>query len=199
MKNKLGIACILLGLAVSAAAVPFIAHNSKENHAAAQSVQAVVPALHHVIAQNRSVAPHKETTSLPQAVPTPTATALGSDYLGILSIPSLSLELPIISEWSEDSLKSAPCRQAGGVSTDDLVIAGHNYADHFGSLESLQYGARLTLTTLFGEAIDYTVTSVETLAPTQVDEVLGSSAALTLYTCTYSGRERIVVRCRRIF
>ena len=34
----------------------------------------------------------------------------GNDYIGTLSIPSLELSLPVMSEWSYPKLRSAPCR-----------------------------------------------------------------------------------------
>ena len=43
----------------------------------------------------------------------------------------------------------------------------------------------------------YTVTKTDVLKPTDVDEVKASGYALTLYTCTYGGKTRIVVFCQR--
>lgn len=189
---------MILGVIISSASVPFAVQNSTENRVAAQGAQAAVPKLQQVIAQNRSAAATDSPSSMPQPTIAPNESSLSSDYLGLLSIPTLSLELPIFSEWSEDALKSAPCRQSGSIEADNLVIAGHNYADHFGRLKSLVVGDSLTLTALSGEAVTYTVNSIETLSPTQVDDVLNSDSALTLYTCTYSGQERIVVRCVRL-
>lgn len=34
----------------------------------------------------------------------------GQRYIGVLRIPVLSLELPVISEWSYSGLKESPCR-----------------------------------------------------------------------------------------
>lgn len=37
----------------------------------------------------------------------------GIDFIGVLRIPTLELELPVISEWNYPNLKSAPCRYSG--------------------------------------------------------------------------------------
>ena len=37
----------------------------------------------------------------------------GQRYIGVLRIPALSLELPVISEWSYSGLKESPCRYIG--------------------------------------------------------------------------------------
>ena len=64
------------------------------------------------------------------------------EYIGVLDLPALNLSLPIMSDWDYERLKMAPCRQFGSAATDDLVIAGHNYINHFGSLGMLKAGDR---------------------------------------------------------
>ena len=54
----------------------------------------------------------------------------GYGYVGVLTIPTLELELPVMSEWDAARLKIAPCRYSGSTKTRDLVIAGHNYTTH---------------------------------------------------------------------
>ena len=46
----------------------------------------------------------------------PVETIDGVDYVGVLRIPSLALELPVISQWSYPLLKIAPCRYSGSMS-----------------------------------------------------------------------------------
>lgn len=46
----------------------------------------------------------------------------GYDYVGYLSVPKLDLELPVMSDWDYDRLKTVPCRHFGSTKTDDLVI-----------------------------------------------------------------------------
>lgn len=196
MKNKLGAVLMLCGVILLAAAVPLIWHNQNESHSAEAIVNATLPLVKKSILQANK--PEASQSTVWQAIDSQASVTVGdSEYLGILAIPSLSLELPIHTEWSEAALKTAPCRQQGSALTDDLVIAGHNYTEHFGRLDRLTTGETLTLTLPSGEEIKYTVAEISTLSPTAVDEVLESSYPLTLYTCTFSGRERIVVRCNR--
>ncbi len=51
----------------------------------------------------------------------------GQDYIGLLRIPRLDLELPVMAEWSYEGLKIAPGRYSGCAHTDDLILAAHNY------------------------------------------------------------------------
>ena len=46
-------------------------------------------------------------------MPMPEETIDGRSYIGVLEIPSLSLQLPVIGSWSYAELREAPCRYAG--------------------------------------------------------------------------------------
>ena len=132
-----------------------------------------------------------------------TVTAIdGWDYIGYLSIPSIGLALPVMSEWSYPGLKIAPGRYAGSVFTDDLVICGHNYARHFSPVKRLAVGTAVQFVDMDGREWDYTVSKVETLQPTQIEEMVGKADGddwdLTLFTCTTGGSARCAVRCTRV-
>ena len=122
----------------------------------------------------------------------------GMDYVGILTIPSLELELPVASVWSYPALQLAPCRFTGSAYTDDLVIAGHNYTSHFADLHSLQQGDLLSFTDVDGNVFAYRVAETEILGENDVEEMTGSGYALTLFSCTVGGQYRVTVRCERI-
>lgn len=120
----------------------------------------------------------------------------GESYIGVLEIPALGLRLPIISQWSDRALKSAPCRYAGSPYTEDLIIAGHNYRSHFADLKSLPEDSPVYFTDLDGNRFPYRVVLIETLASTDVEEMESGDWALTLFTCTSGGQHRVAVRCR---
>ena len=119
----------------------------------------------------------------------------GYDYIGYISIPALNVDLPVMSEWDYGRLKIAPCRYYGSTKTDNLVIAAHNYIVHFKYLNRLKAGDKITFTDMDAVVHKYKVDLVEQLLPTDVDKVKDSGDDLILYTCTYGGAKRIVVRC----
>lgn len=119
----------------------------------------------------------------------------GQDYIGVLAIPALSLELPVISEWTMERLGYAPCRYSGSAYQGDLVISGHNYAGHFRDLRKLLPGDAVTFTDMDGNVFSYTVSYLETLAPEAVEEMVTGEWDLTLFTCTPGGQNRVAVRC----
>jgi sortase A len=122
----------------------------------------------------------------------------GYGYIGYLTVPALNMSLPIMAEWDYTRLKIAPCRQFGTAAGNDLVIAGHNYTSNFGNLKTLQVGDAVYFTDVDGKVISYEVSATEILQPTQVEEMRNSSWDLTLYTCTYGGRERVTIRCKQV-
>ena len=122
----------------------------------------------------------------------------GYEYVGYVEIPALGLKLPVMSEWDYTRLKVAPCRQFGSSRTDDLVIAAHNYENHFGRLKELSEGDTVIFTDMEGIVNTYSVKKIETLNPNEVDAVQNSGYALVLYTCTKGGKTRVTVFCDRV-
>lgn len=128
----------------------------------------------------------------------PVETIDGRDFIGTLEIPSLNLNLPIISQWSYGNLRVAPCRYDGSAYKNDMILAAHNYPSHFGNLKYLKEGEYVIFTDADGNKFTYTAVVRETLMPTAVNEMLSKEEEdwdLTLFTCTVGGRSRVVVRC----
>lgn len=119
------------------------------------------------------------------------------EYLGVLSLPSLGLELPVMADWDYDRLKLAPCRQFGSAEEDNLVIAGHNYIGHFANLGMMKAGDSVTFTTMDGAVNTYVVAKTDIISPEDTEKVSESGYALTLYTCTYGRQNRVTVYCER--
>lgn len=127
----------------------------------------------------------------------PTVESEGQAYIGVLDIPVLGLELPVISEWSYPRLKLAPCRFEGSAYLDDLIIAAHNYRSHFGGLKNLRPGDEVSFTDVEGNVFRYTVAELETLGGNDLEELESGEWDLTLITCTLGGKSRVTVRCVR--
>lgn len=115
--------------------------------------------------------------------------------IGILEIPALDLELPVISSWSYFSLRLAPCRYSGSAYKGDLVIAAHNYQSHFGGLRTLPEGSEVFFTDAVGNRFSYYVAVTEALTPWSVDDMTSGEWPLTLFTCTLDSQNRVTVRC----
>ncbi len=118
-------------------------------------------------------------------------------YMGYITIPSLNMALPVMSECSSYLLQYAPCRFSGSVEGNNLVISAHNYKRHFRKLLGLTEGAELTFTDMEGNVTAYTVCKTEVLEPKAVRDMIVSGYDLTLFTCTIGGLTRFTLRCMR--
>lgn len=128
----------------------------------------------------------------------PTLSVDGEEYIGYLSIPSLSLSLPVMGEWSYPKLKQGPCRYSGSAYLDDMVICAHNYKGHFGGLKDLQLGDEVCFIDVDGNLFTYSVAELTQLAPEDVEEMVSGDWDLSLFTCTLGGQFRVTVRCERV-
>lgn len=139
------------------------------------------------ITENQEVTPVEETPSL---------YVDGDYYLGIITIPSLNLELPILRNLTSKNLKKAPCQYMGSISTGDLIVAGHNYRSHFGRLQELNSGDTIFLTDMNGIVHTYEVVQSEIVNGKDIQAMQSGADFwdLTLFTCTLSGQSRVTIR-----
>lgn len=206
MKAK-GTFLMVAGLGLILAAGGLMAYNSWDDARAGEASQTVVQSLEEVIVPQETV-PVVELEKLPVInqpdyflfpdMEMPIVTVDGMDYVGILSIPALELELPILSEWTNSGGRIAPCRYSGSLYTDDMVIAGHNYVQHFHDLKNLAQGDLVRFTDADGNQFQFSVENIEVLPATAIDDMCISEWDLTLFTCTYSGNDRVTIRCERV-
>ena len=203
-RGKRGAACQIGGLLLCAAALLLAGYNLLDERSAARRADEALAALSSQIPKV-SAAPDGQLgeAALPRYVldpemQMPTVRIAGRDYVGILQIPSLQIVLPVISQCSDPNLKIAPCRYSGTAYTGHLVLAGHNYRTHFGPIRQLAIGARVEFRDAQGNCFSYEVVQTEVLNPSEVQALLCDAWDLSLFTCTYGGQARIVVRCRKI-
>ncbi len=119
----------------------------------------------------------------------------GRSFIGTVQIPSLGLLLPIQNEWGKENARVSVCRYMGSAYDDDLIIAGHNYVEHFGNLNQLATGDSVIVTDMNGKSFYYEVSNIETLGAYDVMKMESGDWDLTLFTCTVGGANRVTVRC----
>ena len=135
---------------------------------------------------------------IPQDREMPTKLLNGYQYIGVLDVDSLELSLPVMDCWDYERLKVSPCRFAGNVYQDNLVICAHNYAHHFTPLKYVPIGTEVKFTDMEGNTFRYAVSSFETIGPNDVEGMVNGDWDLTLFTCNTSGQTRCAIRCDRI-
>jgi len=190
------------GAVLITAALCLFLYNQNQQRQAEERAAQVIPQVVEVIQERKQTLQD----ALPTAPTIPEKTTPeemsvveidGNPYIGFLGIPALELELPVMAEWSYPQLQIAPCRYTGDLYQDDLVLMAHNYEKHFGQLSKLRIGDTITFTTMDAETIPYEVVALEVLNPYAIADMTSGDFALTLFTCTYGGENRVTIRCDR--
>ena len=208
-KNRIGNILKGAGLILVTAAVLLLVYNLWDGHRARESEEAI---LAEYLQENKKASESPDDSdkedeqNIPDYLLNPdmdmpeyTLKSLGDvACIGILEIPALDLELPVISSWSYSSLRLAPCRYSGSAYKGDLVIAAHNYQSHFGGLRTLPEGSEVFFTDAVGNRFSYYVAVTEALTPWSVDDMTSGEWPLTLFTCTLDSQNRVTVRCEYI-
>ena len=203
MRAKIGGVFMALGLVFLLGAVCLLLWNQREAQQAATASAEVMPKISDAILQNAAtdsdVIPTEQNGPVvptePEQRVMETVHIEGYDYIGYLSVPSLGLNLPVMDKWSEAGAEIAPCRFYGTTFDGNLVVAGHNYSRHFGSLDELKADDEVLFVDMTGESTLYRVVAIDVVPPNSVEEVASGAYDLALVTCTYGGKTRLVVYC----
>ena len=200
-KRTWALVLIGIGLLLLAAALVFLVRNVSAAQRADLAAQTALSELDSMLAEVPEPTPANEETEEETPVPERAMRvfSLGeTDYIGILTIPTLQLSLPVINDLSYPNLETAPCRYMGNLYEDSLIIGAHNYPHHFGRLSSLAPGDEVQFTDFYRETHRFTVDRIEQLADTAIEDMEAGDWDLTLFTCTRGGFARIAVRCSRV-
>lgn len=214
MNKKHGLFCVVLGAALLIAALSLVVYNSMENKKSGEAAQSVLEELVEIIPTVPPTEPATEAVTAgnifqeyenaaepEEEKPEPTVVVAQNGYIGIISIPDLDLELPVMSQWSYPNLNIAPCRYKGSVYDGDIIIAAHNYRSHFGRLSELGGGEIFTFTEADGTVHNYEITEIIQLDGGDIEGMdFGSADSwdITLFTCTLGGQSRVTVRAVKI-
>ena len=211
MRKGFGICCIILGICCLIASVGLIVYNRWEEESAQNASNNILQNVRENIPDNthEESSPEENTqeeikrdefVEIPVDISKEMLTTQvdGYDCIGVLLIPVLELELPILTDWSYTKLKIAPCHYFGSYYEKDFVIAAHNYQSHFGRLSELQPKDLILFTDVSGTVYCYEVVLLETLPGNATEEMITSGFDLSLYTCTPGGASRVTVRCNAV-
>lgn len=192
MKKRIGIILIVLGTAMIAAAVSLSVNNITESNRAASEARALLKG-YEVLMKTRT--PDEIFREDVSAGEMKVDNVDGHDIVGVLDISKLGISLPVIAQWSYDNLRVSACRYSGTAADGNFIILAHNYTRHFAPLRRLGTGDDVEFTDNLGQTTAYRVDKVEILGGYELKRLVSSDYDLTLFTCTYGGASRVVVRC----
>ena len=190
---------MMAGLLCMAAALAVFLHNRFESqHAQTESAKIVAELSEQISAESEAQSETFPTDNPDRSMPE--LTVQDARYAGILAIPELDLELPVLASFDYDSLQVTPCLYSGTIYRKNMVIGAHNYDAHFGRISDLRIGSEVRFTDVENNTYNCEVVNLEMLKPNQNDILTEKQHEndwdITLFTCNYSGTERITVRCK---
>ena len=187
---------MVLGVCLLLSSMGLLFGNRTQASQAEEVAQTLLPEL--LVQIEATQAPWTQTVPAAPVDTTMTEKEVGGyACIGYLSIPALELELPVLSQWDYAGLKVAPCRYAGSLYRNDLILCAHNYSSHFGKLKNLQVGDTAIFTDMDENAVIFEMVERETLNPTDVEGMETGDWDLTLFTCTVGGQSRVTLRFAR--
>jgi len=131
----------------------------------------------------------------------------GTEYysIGVINIPSINVNYPILSTYSDALLKIAPCKFHGPNPNEvgNLCIAGHNYRNSkfFSKVPKLENGDIIEITDLGGNTVTYAVYDKFIVNPDELEctsQLTGGRREITLITCTDDNKQRHIVKAREV-
>lgn len=156
----------------------------------------------------RSIQATEDTSLLPETAEKAVASDIIAGMEGILSIPTIDLEAPVLYGSDPATLNQS----LGAIENMDLpgemggsyAIAGHQahvFGKYFNRLHEMEVGTKFTFQTAEGE-LAFKVFDIKIVKPHEVDvlEPMEGKALMSLITCypEYSNEYRLVVQGERV-
>ncbi len=129
------------------------------------------------------------------------------DYkvIGIINIPKINIEYPILEKTNKESLKLSITKFYGEKINQkgNVVLAGHNNLNKtmFGKINELENGDIIELTDSQMVTVKYQVFNKYVIDPNDIDCIFPideNTREVTLITCTNRDKNRLVVKAREI-
>ncbi len=125
--------------------------------------------------------------------------------IGVINIPSINVNYPILSTYSDALLKISPCKFHGPNPNEvgNLCIAGHNYKNSkfFSKVPTLKNGDKVEITDLGGNTVKYAVYDKYIVNPDELEctsQLTNGKKEVTLITCTNDNKKRYIIKAREV-
>lgn len=128
--------------------------------------------------------------------------------LGVVKIPCIELETPLVEGTDKKSLRSAVGHMEGtampGEETGNCVIAGHrnySFGRFFNRLDEMEIEDEIEIVMVSGEVYTYRVDSIAVVGPEDMSVLSpDKEPSVTLITCTpiYIASHRLIVKAKLI-
>lgn len=131
----------------------------------------------------------------------------GNTYatVGVITIPKIDVNYPILSETTDELLKISPCKFWGPNPNEvgNLCIVGHNYRNNrfFSKVLNLENGDIIEIMDLTGTTVNYEVYDKHNVDPNDSSDTTqktNGKREVTLITCTNDSKQRVIVKATEV-
>ena len=194
MKRK-GSFLISVGILMILAALGIFGYNLYENYSVNQK--------NDVILETLTTKQEKDHTALYRQypdIPMPVVEIDGLQYVGTIEAKCIELNTPVLASYDAKTMEVTPALYSGTAYKKDMLILGHNYQSCFGKLANLKVGDELQFIDNSKNKFYYEVSDIFIAGEDEFDVILSDEEPwdFTMFTCTWSGFERVVIRCMLI-
>lgn len=125
--------------------------------------------------------------------------------IGIIKIPKIDLEYPILEETNKESLNLSITKFWGNKINEigNVSLAGHNNLNGtmFGKIKKLEVGDIIELTDIQNVTLKYQIFKKYVINPNDISCILPEQEGVkevTLITCTNGNKNRLILKAREI-
>lgn len=129
----------------------------------------------------------------------------GNKVVGIIRIPKINIEYPILETTTVDTLNISITKFWGNEINEigNVTLAGHNNLNGtmFGKVKKLKNGDIIELTDIQNNTVEYEIFKMYIIDPNDISCILPveeGTREVTLITCTATGEQRLIVKAREI-
>lgn len=127
----------------------------------------------------------------------------GHKVIGIIRIPKINLEYPILETTSKETLNLSITKFWGNKINEigNVTLAGHNNLNGtmFGKTKNIEIGDTIELTDLQNVTLKYKVFKKYVIDPNDITVILPEEEGVrevTLITCTNGNKNRLIIKAR---
>lgn len=129
----------------------------------------------------------------------------GHKVIGIIKIPKIKLEYPVLESTSKETLYLSITKFCGNQINEigNVTLAGHNNLNGtmFGKIKKLEVGDIIELTDIQNVTLKYEIFKIYVIDPNDISCILPEQEGtreVTLITCTNGNKNRLIVKAREI-
>jgi len=116
-----------------------------------------------------------------------------TDYVALLNVNKMRINLPIQSKWDKNEISNCPCRFYGSCYDGSMVIGGSE--NQFNFLITLDLGEKICITDMIGVEFNYAVEKIERSKSVHADKLINNNYPLTLFARDKQTSNYVIVRC----